>query len=108
MSGPAGIDWPAVPGLARDTLARVAFSAGTSCAAVWSVRRSSLVRPAETAGLLAVCHATGTAPPPVCDTGEAVVDAMERRRLARALACGTWTDDTAQAWAERLLTGEWT
>lgn len=100
-------EWHSIPGFARGTLTAVAMTAGTSHQAVWVARSASLVAPAETAGLLSVCHCAGVPPPPQCDTGEAVLDAMERRRLARALECATWSDDTAQAWAERLLTEEW-
>jgi hypothetical protein len=106
--GPSGVDWSAVEGFARDTLATVSARAGTSCSAVWHARRAMLVAPGETAGLLSVCHCAGVDPPPRTATGEAVVDTMERRRLAKALNCGTWTEDTAQAWTERLLTEEWT
>lgn len=103
-----GAEWAAVRGFARGTLTAAAFAAGTSHQAVWKARRSMLVAPAETAGLLSVCHCAAVEPPPRCSTGEAVLDAMERRRLARALGCATWIDDSAQTWAERLLTEDWT
>lgn len=102
-----GAEWAAVRGFARGTLTAAAFAAGVSHQAVWAARRSMLVAPAETAGLLSVCHCHNIKAPPRCSTGEAVLDAMERRRLERALGCATWSYDTAQAWAERLLTEVW-
>jgi hypothetical protein len=98
--------WADVPGLATASPARVARALGLSRSAVLAVRAMRLVPPDLSAALVAACLAAGVEPPPLCDSGHAVLEALDRRRLARELRCATWTGDSAAAWARRALEGE--